>query len=276
MSSAVVRGLPKYEGPGEHFLSYDAAAGGYVCWLKGNDIRPHVLTLHASVAIHSIGDERRLALSLPRATESSLRLIAPGPHLEASLLAGEGIAAAHPVADDKTEISVLGVAGEMQLAWRPARETTAKGRTQLDANGEIVVRIESEHRVTSDAQLRVQSYGAALETFRVRLPPGMELVPLPPGGGFTVTPSATPLGDGASARNAQAQQIVEVRSIGQPPRLLKSCCGPSARQRRRLSPCSLRNLKCWAPSAIAEPSISRWMASGSSIGQKTNRFTASI
>jgi hypothetical protein len=210
MPSAVMRELPNYKGPGEYVVSYDAGAGGYVCWLKGKDALPHVVTLQVSTAVHSVGDERRLTLNLPRATESSLGLLVDESHLGASLIAGEGIVSARPAAENRSEITVLGAAGDMQLAWRAANEVVSKDKTQLDVSGDIIVRIESEHRVTSDARLRVRSYGGFLETFRVRLPPGMELVPLPVAGGFTVTPLTGP-GGGLPARTSQTPQVVEVR-----------------------------------------------------------------
>jgi hypothetical protein len=211
LPTAVVREPARHEGPGEHFLTYDAAAGGYICWLKGSDPRPHVVTVAFSVGLTSIGDERRLAVTLPRATESSLRLTAQDRQAEASLIAGEGILRTRTLGDDRTEVSVLGPAGDLQLSWHPGRDVTAKGPSQLDASGEIAVRIESEHRITSDARLRVRSYGAPLETFRVRLPPAMELVPLPPTGGYSVRALASESSSPPAARGVPPTQMVEVR-----------------------------------------------------------------
>lgn len=209
LPSAVVRQPLKHEGAGEHFLAYDAVAGGYVCWLNGNDSRPHVLSLSISVALASAGEERRLAIALPRATESSLRLVVPSPAADASLISGEGIASSHSVDQGRTELVILGAAGDLQLAWRPRREA-AKGPVQLDASGEIAVRIQSEHRITSDARLRVRGYGAPLESFRVRLPLGMELLPAPPGGGYSVT--AVDLETPAAIEGQQRpEQLVEIR-----------------------------------------------------------------
>lgn len=204
MPTVVLRSSPKCEGPGEHFLDYDRALGGLICGLKGNG--RYVLTLDLACQLHRLGDEQRLMLALPRATESSLRVTIRGGPVDASLLAGEGIVTARSTGRERTEITVLGPAGEMQLAWRPRREASAKGTGQLEVSGEIAVRIESEHRITSDARLRVRSFAGSLETFRVRLPPGMELVPFPTGGGFTASPLAMDAND-----RAPSIQIVEVR-----------------------------------------------------------------
>src|SRR5262249_22692998 len=74
LPAVVIRQPARHEGPGEQFLTYDAALGGYVCWLKGNESRPHVVKLDISTSLSKVGDEHRLTLSLPRATQSSLRL----------------------------------------------------------------------------------------------------------------------------------------------------------------------------------------------------------
>ncbi len=232
LGSAVVRQQPKHEGPGDFVFDFDAALGGYVCEVKesseaagsgdprrtGSDPRrtangsgdqPHVVTLHISVGLTSIAGEQRLALPLPQATESTLRLSVWEPNIEASLAGGNGIVTTRATDDRKTEITVVGAAGDVQLAWRPKPPGAVTGTGQLDANGEISVRVQSEHRITSDARLRVRSYGTALETFRVRLPPGMEYLPLPAGAGIHVTPVDAPAK--SAAKGGPGGQLVEVR-----------------------------------------------------------------
>jgi hypothetical protein len=210
MASVVMRQPATYEGPGEHFIAFDEQSGGYICWLSGNDARPHVVTLAVAVSVAQVGDERRVAIDLPRATESSLRLTTAGTNLDASLSAGDGLVSMRAAGDERTEITVLGAGGAVQLAWRPGRMVKAKGPAQFDASGEITVRIESEHRITSDARLRVRSFGGPLERFRVRLPPGMELVSLPASGGYQVAP-ASPATDAKSKAKSPPSQVVEVR-----------------------------------------------------------------
>ncbi len=206
LATAVIREPLKHEGPGECFLSSDENAGGYACWLKGNDSRPHVVSLSLFVALSSVGDERRLAVTLPRATESALRLVVNSPGADITLISGEGIATTRVLDPGRMEIAVLGAAGDLVLAWRAHREAE-KTAVQLDASGEIAVRIQSEHRITSDARLRVRSYGAPLESFQVALPPGMELLQSP-ASGYRISSVGfrSPVGG-----TALQEQIVEVR-----------------------------------------------------------------
>jgi hypothetical protein len=207
LRGASLRQPAKHEGPGEHFLTVDSQAGGYIAWLKGADAKPHVVTLQVSVATVQAGAESRLSLSVPRATESTLRITVPVARAEASLLAGEGIVTATSKGMGKSEISLLGPAGDLQLAWLGGREPAATGPALLEASGDIAIKIESESRVSSDARLRVRSLGAAIETFRVRLPPGMELVPTSPTG-YSVTVVEQPVPAGGKPAD---QQLVEVQ-----------------------------------------------------------------
>ncbi|HZN34767.1 MAG TPA: hypothetical protein VFB80_13155, partial [Pirellulaceae bacterium] len=210
LPSAILRGQSRHEGPGEHFVAFDSAAGGYVCWLKGADARPHVVTLEFAAGLSTAGDDTRLALSLPRATESSLRLTVPVASIEAALT-GEGLATTRSAGGAQSEISVLGPAGELQLSWHKGA-AAVKGPTQLDASGsEIQVRVESQQSITSTARLKVRSYGGLLETFQVRLPPGMELAPSALGPvGYTLTPLAGSGPAPAPRRNGPGL-VVEVR-----------------------------------------------------------------
>jgi hypothetical protein len=209
MKSAVLREPPKYEGAGEHFLSFDEEKGGYQVWLRGSGMKPHVLTLRAACNLTTSGEETRLALPLPRATESSLRLTIPGQRWDAFLSAGEGLVSVAPKGGGDTDISVLGPAGDLQLGWRVAREAATAGPVLLDSAGEIVVKVESENRISSDARLRVRSLGAPLASFQVRLPAGMELVPASPAG-YTVSPASAPT-DAGGDKSAAQFQVVEVR-----------------------------------------------------------------
>jgi hypothetical protein len=203
---AVLRQAPTYEGPGEHLLTHDDQEG-YVAWLKGQGEGPHVVKLNLTVPVTSLGAESRIDLVLPRATESSLALNVPLAKVTAQLRAGsEGLASAQS-AGQQSEIRVLGAAGEMQLSWRAALPGAASAGALLEASGDIRVKIEGGSRLSSEARLVVRNLAGALESFRVRLPAGMELVPAT-AMGYTVTPIAP--APGAAEADA-APQVVEVK-----------------------------------------------------------------
>ena len=202
MNKGVLREIPKYTGPGEQFTTFDATEG-YQCWLKGVDTKPHVVKLAMAFPVHETGTQSRLEILLPRATESSLKLQVPLEKAEASLKTGnEGIVSAKPVGGGKSEVEVIGPGGDLQLTWQPAQGMSAEARQLLDASGEILVRVGGRNLIGSDARLKVRSFGSPVETFRVRLPPGMEWVPTNPTG-YSVIP--------VTAAGGEKAQEVEVK-----------------------------------------------------------------
>ncbi len=202
MNKGVLRDVPKYTGTGEQFTTFDAGEG-YQCWLKGASAKPHVVRLTFMVSVHESGTQSRLEMLLPRATESSLKLLVPLERAEGSLKIGnEGIVSTRPSGGGKSEVEVIGAGGDLQLTWQPALGMSAEDRQLLDASGEIAVKIEGRNLIRSEARLKVRSFGSAVETFRVRLPAGMEWVPTNPTG-YSVTP--------VSAAGGPKAQEVEVK-----------------------------------------------------------------
>lgn len=206
LNKSVLREATTYEGPGEHFVLYEEQ-DGYVCWLSGTGDKPHVVKLNVSLPVRALGAQSRIETILPRATESSLKLLVPMAQAEAELKgSGEGLASTQEL-QGKTEIQVVGAGGELALLWQPSQAAAGAARSMLEASGEIKVHVEGDRRVSSDARLLVRRIGAPLESFRVRLPPRMELVPTSTTG-YTVTP-VEPMA-GASAAEAAAS-VVEIK-----------------------------------------------------------------
>ncbi len=206
LGTAILREPPQYEGPGTHQLS--TAEGGFVLWLSGDSGQSHVVTLPLSIPAVTVGGETRAQLDLPQATESSLRLTVPLARVQARLTSGDGILSTKELGNGQSEVSVLGPAGSLALAWQAGIAPAAARRAALEASGEIAVKVEGEHRISSDVRLRVRSAGGSIESFQVRLPPGMELVPAELVG-YSVT--AGPATASPAARNPRGGQIVEIK-----------------------------------------------------------------
>lgn len=176
----------KYQGPGEHLLSVADNGEGYWLWLKGQG-KSHQVQLRLATPIVETNQERRLSLSLPRGTESTVRVQVPLGQVAAQLRNGsEGILATKSLSGTQSEISVVGPTGDLQLAWQAGRAAAPEAKAAFLAAGEIFVRVESRSRISAEARLKLRSIGKPLETVSVRLPPGMQLVPAPTTG-YTVT-----------------------------------------------------------------------------------------
>jgi hypothetical protein len=176
----------KYQGPGEHVLNVGSEGDGYLLWLKGQG-KSHQVQLRLAVPVTDAGPERRLQLNLPRGTESAVRLQVPFASVAANLRnASEGILSTKSLANNQSEIVVVGPTGDLQISWQRGRASAADIKPTLDVTGEIIVRVESRNRLSSEARLKLRAVGKPLEVVTVRLPPGMQLAPAPTTG-YTLT-----------------------------------------------------------------------------------------
>ncbi len=174
LSQVVLRKPAHHNGAGQHFLHFDAQHGGYVSWLQSEPGATHRIVLDAVVPLTKLGGETALQLGAPRATTSRFQIDVAMPKAVGRLVDG-----AQPLTTEYqqkiTRFSGLGLGGEFELAWRGGDRPAAKVPTALEANGVILVRIDGRS-VRSEARLTVRSFGGEFDQFRVRLPPGAELV----------------------------------------------------------------------------------------------------
>ncbi|QDU26880.1 hypothetical protein ETAA8_19640 [Anatilimnocola aggregata] len=195
----------KHNGPGDFLLSVAGDGEGYLLWLKGEG-KAHQIQLKLAMPVGTIGLERRLQLNLPRATESAVRLQVPLTQANASLRNGsEGILTTRSLAAGQSEIQVVGPTGDLHLFWQAGRAPSPEAKPTLEAVGEIIVRVESRSRISSEARLKLRTLGKPMETVAVRLPPGMQLVPVP-ATGYTAT-----IAESTDVNKNNAGRLVDVR-----------------------------------------------------------------
>ena len=92
LDHSMLRKPAQYEGSGEYFLSFEGEGEGYVAWLRGAADKPHVITLKVLRSLSTVGQETRLRLLIPRATESKLKLTVPYPKAVAKASEGRNAA----------------------------------------------------------------------------------------------------------------------------------------------------------------------------------------
>ena len=170
----VLREPVQYEGPGEQFLHFDQEQDGYVSWLRSEPNTTHQLVLEVLVPLVKLGSESALQLGAPRATASSFAIDVSEPRAVGRLAdSNQKLTTEHR--PNITHFSGIGVGGEFELAWRSGDRPAAKVPIALEASGLILARIDGRS-VRSEARLTVRSFGGEFDQFRVRLPPGAELV----------------------------------------------------------------------------------------------------
>lgn len=210
LEQAVLREPPTHEGPGEGLLMATQGGPGYTAWLKGADDKPHLLKFTAAFPVTYIGDEARVALTLPRATEASFTLETKHAALEAELRSGDGILSTKSKMNGGAECQILGGSGDLLLLLRPAPTKSPATAIALESTGEITIKVESQTRISADARLRVRGLGKPLESFRVRLPAGMEYVASATSG-YTATVVDSSMAATARTSAPSTAQVVEVK-----------------------------------------------------------------
>ncbi|MFO0870948.1 MAG: hypothetical protein U0935_18625 [Pirellulales bacterium] len=177
-AGAVLREQPKYDGSGNILVEYHRERDGYVVWLQEADSKPHTISLDVMVPIRKTGGTRRLAFQAPASAVSELRLSVPGKRISANVSEGAGLIGVRPGEGEWAEIQAAGLSGDFQLSWIDSPSDAASIPATIEASAAILTRVEGPGRLTSEARLKVRSYGIPLTTFRVKFPAGLDWFPL--------------------------------------------------------------------------------------------------
>lgn len=181
LGEAVPRDVGTYQGPGEHVLERDVDGEGLIAWIRGPKDEKHELSLKLVANIEQVGPQSRMKLSMPAAAVSQLQLQVPLARAVARASDGSTLDSVRPLAGGKTEIKVLGLTGEFELAWHPAETKVAGLPAILEASSEQLIRVNGRSANTY-AKLTVRSLGSEFDHFQVRLPPGADYIGTPENG----------------------------------------------------------------------------------------------
>ena len=193
---------PAQSSRGNLILEYQEAQDGYVAWLRGVGEEPLVLTFNMLLPLKSVGGDQQLTWNLPRVAPSQLKLQVPVPKVEAEVSAGATLLP--PVAaQDGSELTVLGLGGELRLSWHPPDQQLSSRARLLEAEGAHLVRIE-RGVIRTQAQLAIRSLGGEIDRVRVRLPRGARLVPNGLAAGYTIKAVDT------GTQRTQGRPVIEI------------------------------------------------------------------
>jgi len=175
----------EYEGAGEHLVHFDREADEYILWLKAEPKSRHLLRAKLIVPVIGAGQERRLALSLPNAGASSLRLDVNAARVVVIESRGTPPPEVRTLDGQRARIDVLGPQGDYLLSWRELDQSSAANQPILESNGWQRIRIDGR-TIATQAKLTVRSFGTEFDRLRVKLPPKSVLAGLP-GKGMTLS-----------------------------------------------------------------------------------------
>lgn len=179
-NQACLRDDPTFKGAGEHFLTFDAERGGYICWLKTSAAEEHRVVLPLMLPVRRVGEESRFSLQTPSPLASTLKITVPEAPVEGTIreLAGD-VGHALEASENENGESVLstrGIRGDVSISWLKAHQGRKRANTRLDVIGSIVVTAnELLREVRSEGRFVVRGFGRSIDAFKVRLPPGMQL-----------------------------------------------------------------------------------------------------
>jgi hypothetical protein len=196
----------------EH-LSYNPERGGFLARFVGHSGDKRKLTLGLIVPLQHEGSETTLPLNCPRALTSQLSVKLDSEVTEVRTNTG-AIVSQPQKSGDGTAIKVAGPAGIFRLTWQNATKDARAVASILNALSAIRTTIDGRG-IRSDARLTVRSFGGTFDQFRVRLPPGAQLIQARPDSArapeaqyrISVEPDAT---DKTKSSDAGSQQVVVV------------------------------------------------------------------
>jgi len=170
MNRAILVSGPDEAEQDRHFVSYDRSGDGYVAWCDAGQ-SDHEIRLKLKVPLVREAGVVRFSLVAP-AGPTRFVLTTPGDTLDVGSNNEEAnIISTRSLAAGETEIQVENVGGPLSLTWRDRQQLPAVlkavGTTRATING---------RQIDSETALKVQSFGGPVETFDVRLPPGLQLV----------------------------------------------------------------------------------------------------
>ncbi len=166
-----------YRGPGKAIVDYSPEDKHYYCLVDGEVDAVHTIEMQFVVPLTELGGERSLQLQTPSAVTSTLQLTVPAQGVDVSSVKGGVFRSARPQGG-QTSLEFLGLRGEFQMRWRPGQKKGGgQQRTVLEASALLRVSFDGRFHTRSDATLKVNSLSGDFNSFLVRLPAGMRLVP---------------------------------------------------------------------------------------------------
>jgi len=151
------------------------ADNGYILWLRGDHEEVvRTVELDFVVPVSGIGRERRMVLSVPKAAKSELKLTVPVPNAEAEVSNETILESAVPSGDSATELTIVGLRGDVGIVWRRANGHAGSAAHALTSFATVTATLDRQS-VQFDANLRVSDRDRELNSFEVRLPVGASL-----------------------------------------------------------------------------------------------------
>ncbi len=173
MGEGQLQSPPEYLGDAEYLIRSDES--GFELWIHGEADQQHTVSMRLLFPLEKIGEETRLHLTTPHATNSRLSLQVPHGTWIADSSEGS-ILSSDQRADGTTEYLVQGLVPKFQISWRKQADASPKAQQNLDVDGHISVNVDSRGVIASDVQLTVKGTQGSIQHIRLRPPSGARMI----------------------------------------------------------------------------------------------------
>ncbi|MFO0912270.1 MAG: hypothetical protein U0795_04910 [Pirellulales bacterium] len=175
-----LQGAPVITGGPRHWLRRDPQSGWWL-WVEGQADQEVTIGLSGIVTPLRLGDQRRLELNLPSATESRVELVP----LESGMVVDFGGQRGQAVDsggahDGPDRWEARGLAGNTLIRWQPTGAPTQPVSGIWEAVLNLDLRVDGPRTVSALGDLELTAYGQPLHEFRLMLPNGTQLLPQDP------------------------------------------------------------------------------------------------
>ena len=179
LKGAVLRQPATFEPADGALVDVDPNGDGYVAWVRGEAGEVHLIELKLSSAVKSSAEESTLTLDLPCASTVRFELRVPLESATARVSEGFSLEADEAL-ERETILRGVGSAGTWALSWRSADSPIASVAPILDASDDHQTVRLSGRTITSEAKLKLRSFGGEFDRFPVRLPRGSRFAGIRP------------------------------------------------------------------------------------------------
>ena len=189
-SNVVLRGVDPSNDSTDRFLEYEEDGDGYIWWIRGTADKRFVLQVTAAKRLRIAGGKYWLSFNVTPAPSQELRLRVPhavGRVIEPALSENAELGNSRTVSNKETELSVLWNGASVELGWRDVENKGDGKSPTLEVGGNIFARFTGQDEVRCVAELDVAAIAGSIQSFDVRLPPGMVLQKDGDPPGYTVT-----------------------------------------------------------------------------------------
>ncbi len=177
MGNAILRDLPRDEGSAQVVIDFDRRTSGYVAWVRAGKNEKHRLVFDAILPVQRVASRNVINLETPHCALSQMVLTLTAKEPEIVVSDNAEIVSTDIDDDNKTRVTLAGVAGVVRFAWTDlANDNFSQSSSFLEVDSILIARVRGPNSLRTEASFRIQSLGQTVDTVRVRLPAGAQMI----------------------------------------------------------------------------------------------------